>query len=133
LCLSNGNMVGEGVGGRGKTYYLENTRSSKIDLARELVQSLKNASDDMTALLESYELITDAYIFLALNQVGDVPRGSQIQFTKIGRMTSQRLDQCLSKQRPEAAPCVLTKPPPLRPRKDYKDSGGELIGTERVR
>lgn len=133
LCLSNGQMVGEGVGGRGKTFYLENTSSSKIDIARELIKTLKIANADTSDLLESYELITDAYIFLALNQVGDVPRGSQLQFTKIGRVASQRLDQCLSKHRPEAAPCVLTKPPPLRPRCDYKDSGGELIGTERVR
>jgi hypothetical protein len=133
LSLSNGMVVGEGVGGRGRSDFLENTSSSKVEVARDLIRSLKEANAETCALVESYQLLTDAYIHLALASVADCPRGSKLPFAKVGKVAAQRLDQCLPRQDSGSAPCILTKPPPVRPRCDYNDSGGGVIGTERVR
>jgi hypothetical protein len=133
LSLSNGLVVGEGVGGRGRSDFLENTSSSKVEVARELIKSLKETSEEACSLVESYQLLTDAYIHLALASVGDCPRGSKLTFAKVGKVAAQRLDQCLPRQDSDRAPCILTKPPPIRPRCDYNEPGGGVIGTERVR
>lgn len=132
LCLANGMEVGEGVGGRGRSDFLDNSRSSKVEVAGDILQRLRGADSNSCELLDCYQTLTDAYIHLALSSVEGFPRGEKLPFSKIGKSAANRLDQCIAKRLDKAAPCILTSPPTLRPRCDYLDAHGDLIGGERV-
>jgi ataxia telangiectasia mutated family protein len=61
-------------------------------------------------------------------------KNKKFPFSAVSKSHAERLDQCLGVGRRKVPhpPCVLTKPPPIRPASDYTDETGQLIGSESV-
>jgi len=146
FALSNGNKVGSGVSGRQSNTYLGNVGATKVDAANEVLNMLlKDSSDFVPSLIESYKNVIDSCIALAMTPTekfrsGNRQRVKDIKFSEVtsrgngGRET--RLDRCLCidfEDKYSCPPCVLTKPPLLRPDKDYKDGKDDPVGSERIK
>jgi hypothetical protein len=137
IALSNGKNVGSGVGGRNASAFLENVGDSKIVAAKAVITTLKKKAPKFIGnLLESYRMLTDAYIFLANAQTEKIQKTKtkNIPFSMVCSSQKDSLDQCLgrSRNRVDCPPCVLTAPPPLRPGCDYGDGVEDPIGGERI-
>lgn len=135
LSMANGKEVGGGVSGRNATAFLENVSDSKVEAAKALISALKSEGDGYIGkLIENYQSLMTAYIALAMSPTEELVRHrktKQISFNTVSTKSSHRLDKVLSK-RTECPPCVLTKPPNLRPGCDYGDGSVDPIGGERV-
>ncbi len=125
IALANGNKVGNGVGGRQSVAYLENVGASKVEACKELLQCIqKCAPAYVSSLVDSYSALIDSYIELAMAPteplIKDTKyRAKEIPFSAIisGSRTAT-LDRCLGTAKRKAfayQPCVLTKPPHIRP------------------
>jgi ataxia telangiectasia mutated family protein len=137
IALSNGKKVGSGVGGRNASAFLENVGDSKIVAAKAVIRTLKKEAPKFIGdLLESYRMLTDAYIFLANAPTVQIQKTKtkNIPYTMVCSSQKDSLDQCLgrSRNRVDCPPCVLTAPPPLRPGCDYGDGVEDPIGGERI-
>jgi len=137
LYVCNGRNVGAGVSHRNASTFLQNSSTTKVREAESLVNAIKKVDDFTRSLVESYQALANAYIHLALAPVDKFPRGEGILYSKVCKSAPQRLDQCLgsaSRMRGDKdLPCILTKPPPIRPGCDYnQDDHLGPIGSELV-
>jgi hypothetical protein len=132
IALANGNKVGNGVGGRQSIAYLENVGASKVEACNELLQSIqRSAPPYVVSLVDSYSALIDSYIELAMAPTEELikdakHRTKEIPFSAISsgsRGSPPTLDRCLGSAKRKAyacQPCVLTKPPYIRPGKSGK-------------
>lgn len=140
IALSNGNNVGTGVSGRQASEYLDNVGASKVEATKDILKFIKkNGPSFVKDLVTSYTMLIDAYISLAMEpttrfvkarKTKDIP----LSLVKHGTSTGS-LDKYLwtsSKNSPSCVPCVLTKPPHIRPGADYGDGTEDPIGGERI-
>jgi ataxia telangiectasia mutated family protein len=132
LALSNGQRIGGGVNGRHANAYLENVGTAKVDAVNSIIQDLrKRAPDYVNALIDSYQALMISYINLAEFDTSTI----QKRITK--RLSFKQfkldLDCCLSRS-PSLTntPAIVTKPPPIRPDKQYGNGIDDPIGTERI-
>lgn len=97
----------------------------------------KQAPKYVAGLLESYSILTDAYIALASLNTEHIPKNQTkgFSFSKY----KLKLDVCLSggrrgpmKASLDNAPAVISKPPTIRPDAKYGDGVDDPYGTERV-
>lgn len=133
ITLSNGKKVS----GRHANAFLENTNTTKVDRAKEMLGSLKNEDPFFIGpLIESFEVLADAYIQLTVFDTSDIPRSKTSIPFSIFRTPAggQRLDKCLGigSRRVTCTPCILTKLPTLRPGCDYGNGKEDPPGTERI-
>jgi hypothetical protein len=131
IAACNGNNVGKGVDGRSAATFLKNTSDSKVETAHLIVQTVKQKDPEfVSCLFESYRTLSDAYIHLAM---AEVKRAQKISFASISSKSSERLDSCLGRKgRSEFMPCIFTKPPPIRPGRDYGEGREDPKQGERV-
>ena len=144
IALSNGNKVGSGVGGRQSSAYLDNVGGSKVEAARIVIEILrKSDSQDVSSLIEAYNSLVNSYIDLAMAPTEWFQNGGRVQTKEIPMSLaypsrnkgSVSLDRVLgsSKQKTfSVQPCILTKPPHIRPMADYGERSSDPIGTERI-
>jgi ataxia telangiectasia mutated family protein len=137
VSLANGKTIGSGVSGRQAEVFLENTSDTKVDGANEILASLRTSErKPLGRLMEGYISLTDAYVHLAMYPTHDFQKAKnkKFPFSAVSKSHAERLDQCLGVGRRKVPhpPCVLTKPPPIRPASDYTDETGQLIGSESV-
>jgi ataxia telangiectasia mutated family protein len=103
--------------------------------AAQLIEEMKrDGSDFVRGLIDSYEKLTAAYIYLAKFPTKKEDKGKQFLFRKVCKTDKERLDQCLGRgsRKQIYPPCVLTKPPSIRPDRDYFDGKEDPIGGERI-
>ena len=110
---------------------------SAVQAASELIMELKRGEIKWIGLLiESYQILANAYVQLAMAPTEQLHRGetNKFPYTAIIKKASDRLDCCLGRRSLEVAypPCILTKPPQIRPGCDYGDGMKDPIGSERV-
>jgi hypothetical protein len=90
----------------------------------------------LAELVESYKKLSSAYIHLATSNVSDLKRNgtSNISLEKVFQTSSSRLDKCLGSgsRKAKYLPCIFTKPPMIRPGRDYGEGINDPIGSERV-
>jgi ataxia telangiectasia mutated family protein len=120
------------IGGRDAT-----TKEPKARTAREILVTVKAESSTFLAkLVENYELVTEAYNYLADINMQGASRNitKKIPFHEVCKKASLRLDSCLGKgtRRQGCPPCILTKTPVLRPGCDYGDGHADPVGSERI-
>jgi len=145
ITLSNGNKVGSGVSGRQSSAYLENVGDSKVEAAKELLNAIKNQNRCpryVRELIDSYEALIDSYITLAMAPTQQFHSGGKLRTKNIplsaassGRNAIPSLDRVLGsskRQRFSCLPCIITKPPLLRPNGDYGEGKDDPIGSERI-
>lgn len=133
IALKNGNNVG---GGRDANTYLENVGDKKVATIEQLIRRIQDMGPAHVAeLLNSYESLANAYIALAMEPTKpftDRKKTKNVPFTQIRSNGKPLLTTCL-KGRSLFLPCVLTKPPQIRPAADYGDgSGTDPVGSERI-
>lgn len=139
LALSNGQRIGGGVNGRHANAYLENVGTAKVDSVNNIIKELRRRSPEyVNALIDSYQALMTSYINLAEFDT------SAIQKRMTKRISFKQfkldLDCCLSGEhhgRRNASvtnnmPAIITKPPSIRPDKQYGNGTDDPIGTERV-
>ncbi len=131
IAACNGNNVGKGVDGRSAATFLKNTSDSKVEAAHLIVQTVKQKDPGfVSCVFENYRILSDAYIHLAMMEVN---RAQKISFASISAQSSERLDSCLGRKgRSEYMPCIFTKPPPIRPGRDYGEGREDPKEGERV-
>jgi len=143
IALANGNKVGSGVGGRQSAAYLENVGASKVAACSQLLQSIRRCGPPFVAsLADAYVALLDSYIELAMAPTEQFLTGGRhrtkeipLSAVSMGSRGIPSLDRCLgtSKRRLYACqPCVLTRPPILRPAGDYGEGKEDPIGSERI-
>jgi ataxia telangiectasia mutated family protein len=97
----------------------------------------KNAPKYVAGLIESYDILVDAYISLAALDTEKIPKNQTkgFSFSKY----KLKLDVCMSGGRRgsvntslENAPAIISKPPSIRPDAHYGNGIDDPIGTERV-
>ena len=104
----------------------------KADVALSVLNCVKADSHHfLSELVESHERLLNAYVILSEESV-DQLREKAITFDRIytRRKQMERLDRCLAKA--DKVPCVLTKPPLLRPNCRYGDGIEDPVGGERI-
>jgi hypothetical protein len=121
------------IGGRDAS-----AKEPKARTAKEILATVKAESPTfLAALVESYEIVTEAYNCLAdlkYERKKGSPVQKKIPFHAASKQASSRLDSCLGKgtrKRP-CPPCILTKTPLLRPGCDYGDGVEDPVGSERI-
>jgi hypothetical protein len=127
IALSNGTKIGAAV-------VEDAARNERVDAALNLMHILRTGEVAWVGqLVDSYQTLATSYINLAMapTKRGDTNR---IPFAAVCKKASDRLDSCLGKRSLSVAnpPCVVTKPPSLRPGCDYGDGKDDPIGSERV-
>jgi hypothetical protein len=137
IALSNGKNVGSGVSGHSASAFLENVGDSKIVASNKILDKLKGEAPDFIGkLVDSYRILTDAYIHLANAPTKDIQqtRTKNIPLSTVCSSARTDLHRCLGNQRKkiECPPCVLTALPPLRPDCNYGDGLEDPQGAERV-
>ena len=151
ITLANGSKVAASDAPGRTNAYLQYGGNSKVEASisiLECLKRLKGSSSYVASLVESYIAISNGYIDLAMFPTskfhGDKKDKSKPPPKKIalsvaksggGRGTQKSLDQILStsgKKNFKCAPCVLTKPPMLRPGRDYGHGTDDPIGSERI-
>lgn len=136
IALSNGNKV---VGKRAGTY-LKNVGNAKVEATKEVLQNIKiQGPGYVSKLINSYEILADAYISLAMaptTPLVNQKKTKNVSFAYFKDHTGgKRMDTCLgesSRRKMPCPPCILTRPPPVRPGKDYGDGETDPIGAERI-
>jgi len=88
-------------------------------------------------LIKNYMTLFDAYSRLISNKKFDDDKtGRQIPLSEASKKSADHLDRCLGtgSRKVRLPPCVVTKPPLLRPKCDYGDKDGvsDPVGGERV-
>lgn len=139
LALSNGQRIGGGVNGRHANAYLENVGTAKVDSVNNIIKELRIRSPEyVNALIDSYQALMTSYINLAEFDT------SAIQKRMTKRISFKQfkldLDCCLSGEHhgrrngyaTNNSPAIITKPPSIRPDKQYGNGTDDPIGTERV-
>ena len=133
VAVSNGTKIGGGVNGVGAAAFLENTSSQRVDAAASLMQTLRRVGSKWVAeLVDNYQVLSNAYIYLA--NVSTTTDTKKTLFSTVCKKQEDRLDACLGKRSLSVTcpPCIVTKPPPIRPGCDYGDGNEDPIGSERV-
>jgi hypothetical protein len=132
LALANGKEVGSGVSQRNADAFLENLNKSKVEAAIELLATLKKSDPSrLGPLLEGLETLAAAYIHLALADTSMINRNiTNVLFSSFVKSRDLRLDRIVSSFK--VRPCVITRPPALRPRSDYGSDHEDPIGSERI-
>ena len=101
----------------------------------ELIQRVKSTSPRFVAeLLDSYQILTDAYIALAMastRQLTKKKMTKQISFLDIKLSKGQALNNCMKYR--SIKPCVLTLRPHIRQAADYGEGESDPIGAERIK
>ena len=119
--------------------YLQEGTNSKAQAASSILQKL--AQDDsafLGELIDSYRKLFHAYIHLisVSPALFEMKLEKPIPLNEVSKMASDHLDRCLGtgSRKTPLPPCVFTKPPLLRPGRDYGDKEGinDPIGSERV-
>lgn len=97
----------------------------------------KNAPKYVAGLIESYDILVDAYISLAALDTAKIPKNQTKGFSY--SKYKLKLDVCMSGGRRgsvntslENAPAIISKPPSIRPDAHYGNGIDDPIGTERV-
>ena len=152
ITLANGSKVGASDAPGRTNAYLQYAGNSKVDASVSILESLKRlkgSSAYVASLVESYIALSSGYIDLAMFPTstfhGDKkdkgkppPKKIALSVAKSGggRSTQKSLDQIImssgGKKNFKCAPCVLTKPPMLRPGRDYGHGNEDPIGSERI-
>ena len=144
IALSNGKNVGTGVSGRNASAFLENVGNSKVAAASAIMAKLKKDGPEFIGhLLDSYLLLTNAYIHLANAPTESFhnTKTKDINFSMIcppskskASSSSLRLDLCLGRKGSaiECPPGIITAPPPVAPDANYGEGKEDPIGGERV-
>jgi hypothetical protein len=90
----------------------------------------------LAELIQGYKTVSNAYIHLAKTNVTDFKRrgANRISFDKVCKASNLRLDKCLGSgaRKAKYLPCILTKPPMIRPGRDYGNGIDDPIGSEHV-
>lgn len=138
LALSNGQRIGGGVNGRHANAYLENVGTTKVDAVNNIIKELrKRAPEYVIALIDSYQTLMISYINLAEFDTSAIQKRmtKRISF----KQCKLNLDVCLSSEHHGKRsatvtnmPTIITKPPDIRPDKQYGNGVDDPIGTERV-
>jgi ataxia telangiectasia mutated family protein len=128
-----------GTSERTASDYRNNVGDAKSSAAAELMTALeRKGTAYVTQLVQSYQVLTDAYMHLAMASTTEFHQGARAKKPILISQVcgpKQRLDNCLRsgpKSLPHCPPCVLTKPPPLRPGCDYGEGREDPIGAERI-
>ena len=129
IALSNGRI--------GSTLLEKEVINTKGDVASTLVVKVKKSDQEfLFNLTENYEKLIAAYIHLAMADTKDFHRGntSRIPLEKVCKSSSVRLDRCIGggTRQIDCSPCILSKPPEIRPGCDYGDGIEDPIGSERI-
>jgi ataxia telangiectasia mutated family protein len=137
IALSNGNNVAQ-------TRYANefSADEKKVEVILQLMQRVKTTAPVYVAeLLDSYQIVTNAYIALAMEptekftnkKVTKNVQTKNIQYssTRI-KSRSLWLNKCLH-HRSLHMPCVFTAPPHIRPGADYGEGGSDPVGSERIK
>eukprot|EP00978_Attheya_sp_CCMP212_P021525 scaffold62915_cov55-Attheya_sp.AAC.3 len=147
IALSNGNKVGSGVSGRQASTYLENVGDSKVEAAKGILARVKERGPIyLSSLIDSYSMLVDSYIYLAMAPTESFHTGARAQTKDISlsvvfknsdtrNSSVSSLDRCFSSSRgnlSDSPPCVLTNPPVLRPSGDYGQGREDPVGGERI-
>ena len=132
MALSNGNNVEQ-------TRYANEFSADieKVNVIKQLMKRVKATAPPYVAeLLDSYQIVTDAYIALAMEateKFTSQKRLKNIQYSKTSiNSKSKWLYKCLS-HRGMRKPCVFTAPPHIRPGADYGDGESDPVGSERIK
>lgn len=135
IALSNG----RNVIGRHATTFLDNVGNSKVEASSNLLRLLeKGDPDDLAPLIQSYKIVIDAYIDLAIaptKQYSERKITKNIPIRDIVRENKskyQPLDTCL-RRCSQRKPCVLTQIPAIRPGTDYGDGTDAPVGSEFIK
>lgn len=137
VALANGKRIGGGVDGRNADTYLENVGGSKVEAAANILDDLRKRKGYVSALVESYTTLSDAFIRLAMLPTKNFERRQYkgLSFSQF-KLT---LDTCFSSGRrgskntsAENKPVIFTNPPPIRPDAQYGNGIDDPIGAERV-
>ncbi|KAL7571734.1 hypothetical protein ACA910_002833 [Epithemia clementina (nom. ined.)] len=128
-CLSQMVRIGKSA--------LNERDAEKASVANETLASIKEESPEfLSHLIENYENLLESYIYLAEASTETFVRGNtkKIGFSAVYKGRATRLDQCVGRgaRRKPCPPCVLTKPPLLRPRCDYGGGIDDPVGSERI-
>ena len=135
IALSNGNNI---IGNR---TYLENVGNAKVKVTKEVLKNIKMQGPQyVSALINSYEIVSDSYISLAKGKTKEplVEKNmtKNVRFSYYQEHTEgKRMDTCLgesSRRMVRCPPCILTRPPPVRPGNDYGNGETDPIGAERI-
>jgi len=137
IALSNGNKIGSGVSGRQSSTYLDNVGDSKVEATKEVLNKVRETGPSyLTDLIHSYECICNAYIDLAMapTQQFHTQRSKYIPLSVMDTKQTTSLEKALKSGRNSlpCPPCILTKPPQLRPLGDYGEGVEDPIGSERI-
>ena len=116
--------------------HADESGTAKSDAAQYFQEALR-CQPDTFRLLCNYKLLVHAYMHLAKTPIDKTKnfRGSSISFSRIGK-SADRLDTCMEAVSLEHRPCILTKPPQVRPRANYCDlrddpTSDAVLGFER--
>lgn len=87
----------------------------------------------VSGLLESYELVSNAYIALAMEPTENlvILKTKKISYAHTKIEPNLWLHDCL-KHTSLPRPCVFTAPPTIRPGADYGDGSSDPVGSERI-
>ncbi len=132
IALSNGTNVGQS---KHANQFAGDEK--KVQVIKQLIDRLKKTSTGyVSELLDSYKIVTDAYIALAMHPTKDWVKSrmtKNLQYTKTQlKARSLWLNKCLHRQT-LSLPCVFTLPPQIRPGADYGDGDCDPIGSERIK
>mmetsp|Transcript_11538 Transcript_11538/g.23651 ORF Transcript_11538/g.23651 Transcript_11538/m.23651 type:complete len:2147 (-) Transcript_11538:180-6620(-) len=106
----------------------------KASIANEILNTIKADSQDfLSDLVENYETLITSYNVLANTKTDDLARGGskKIDFMVAFKDQKMRLDKCLRNR--QCIPCILTKPPPIRPNMQYGEGIEDPVGGERIK
>lgn len=131
IALANGNNV---VRSKKEDIFTENVQ--KVEAVEKILQRIRNTgSSFITGLADSYNILVDSYIALAMLPTDKfVNKGmlKNIPFSSIREIPKHlQLPRSL-RSRSQYMPCILTKPPKVRADANYGDGDTDPIGSERI-
>lgn len=131
IALANGNNVANSTK---ESIFTQNI--GKVTAVENLIQRIKSSASVFVAeLLDSYQILAEAYIALAMmptKQLVENRRTENISLSSMKTIPKNlQLTRCL-KSRGNYMPCILTKPPQIRPDADYGNGDIDPIGSERI-
>lgn len=138
LALANGMKVGRGIGGRSASAYIQNVGNSKVAPANAIMARLERDADPYVGgLLQSYGMLSDAYIHLAEAETDSFHKKitKDIPFSKVFPASLKTLDRCMGRggSSVEFPPAIFTSPPKLQPGADYGGGLDDPVGSERIK
>ena len=132
VSLANGAKI-DGASRAEASSFIKNIGTSKISVASDMLTLLKVENDGwIAATVESYQIIMDAYIVLALKQISAEQGVKRMPLSSVSTRRSEKLDSCIRdlKKKNSYLPAILTRSLPVRATSDYIDSNGDLRGGE---